>query len=303
MKGPDFVIAGAPRCGTTSLSRYLAANSRVFFSPVKEPNYFCLDATRLRVIDTPEAYTRLFSRAQPGQLRGEGSTAYLFSRTALPALLEHNPRVRIILSVRNPLEMVVSHHSQKIYAFEENERDFARAWALSAARAEGRAVESCCRASRYLDYRAIGRLGEQIQRAKGFVPGCQLHIVVFDDLQTDPAAVHRDILSFLGLAPEEREGFPVTNTRQEHALSLVSRFLMHPPPPLREAKQRFRQAFPASAKAIGKLLYGLNRRAPAKNKLPADLRAEMIAAFADDVVLLSRLLERDLSHWLRPAPD
>jgi Sulfotransferase family len=39
---PDFFLVGAPRCGTTSLSRYLAANPQVCFSRPKEPHYFSL---------------------------------------------------------------------------------------------------------------------------------------------------------------------------------------------------------------------------------------------------------------------
>src|SRR4051794_13742943 len=211
MRRLDFVIAGAPRCGTTSLATYLAANPQIFFSPIKEPNYFCLDAAKLRVVDKEEAYVRLFRGATPGQLCGEGSTAYLFSERALPALLEFYPSIKVIISVRNPLEMVVSYHNQKVYAFEEDERDFARAWALSSARAEGRAVPAGCRAARYLDYRAVGRLGEQIQKAKRIVPDRQLHVIVFDDLRTDAVAVCRGILRFLDVGGESKEIFPMVN--------------------------------------------------------------------------------------------
>jgi hypothetical protein len=35
------------------------------------------------------------------------------------------------------------------------------------------------------------------------------------------------------------------------------------------------------------------RRAP----LPPELRAELAAAFRDEVALLGRLMDRDLSHW------
>lgn len=298
---PDFVIAGAPRCGTTSLASYLAAHPQVFFSPVKEPNYFCLDAPGLRVVDTPEAYARLFSGAAPGQVLGEGSTAYLFSTAALPALLEAKPDLKVVLSVRNPLQMVVSHHGQKVYAFEEDERDFARAWRLSPERAAGRAVRPGCRAPAYLDYRAMGRLGEQVARAKRVVPEGQLHVVVFDDLQRDAAAVYRELERFLGLDHHDRSGFPVTNAQQAHALPALGRFLMRPPPVLRGLKRQAQRLFPGQVKALGRRLYALNRAAPEKAPVPPEIRAEMAAAFADDVALLSRLLGRDLSHWLAPA--
>ena len=132
MSIPDFVIVGAPKCGTTALASYLDGHPRIFLSRVKEPNYFCFDAPGLRVVDRLETYSGLFTPAQPGQLCGEASTAYLFSHAAVPAILESNPAARIIVLVRNPLEMVVAHHHEKLHHFEENEPDFEIAWRLSA---------------------------------------------------------------------------------------------------------------------------------------------------------------------------
>ena len=130
---PDFFIVGAPKCGTSALASYLRSHPKILVSPVKEPNYFCFDAPALRVIDRLETYGRLFARARPDQICGEASTAYLFSDEAVPAILDAVPAAQIIVMVRNPLDMVVSHHSQKLYALEENEPDFETAWRLSAA--------------------------------------------------------------------------------------------------------------------------------------------------------------------------
>jgi Sulfotransferase domain len=185
-------------------------------SPVKEPKYFFFDAPELRVIDWLESYQRLFTRAEPDQLCGEASTAYLFSKAAVPAILEANPAAKIIAMVRNPLEMVVSYHSLKLYQFEENERDFEVAWRLSRERAQGRMVSPRCRAPRYLDYEWIGRLGEQVSRLKAIVTEDQLHIIVFDDLCSDPRKIYRETCNFLGVAPDERGAFPIKNPRKTH---------------------------------------------------------------------------------------
>ena len=48
---PDFFLIGAPRCGTTSLSRYLADNPQVCFSRPKEPHYFSLLAPHASLDD------------------------------------------------------------------------------------------------------------------------------------------------------------------------------------------------------------------------------------------------------------
>lgn len=297
MRLPDFFIVGAPKCGTSALASYLRAHPRIFLSPVKEPNYFCFDAPGLRVIDRPDTYGRLFAPAQPGQLCGEASTAYLFSNDAVPAILDANPAAKIIVLVRDPLEMVLSHHSQKLYSLEENEPDFETAWRLSAERAKGRKVAADCRAPRYLDYRAIGRLGEQVRRLKTLVPNSQLHTIVFDDLRADPGAVYRDALAFLGAPAGGRNAFPIVNARKTNAWPALARLLRRPPAPIRRLKLAAKRAFPAQTKAIGSLVHRLNQRPQERRTLEGPLRCEMAAAFRDDVLLLEELLNRDLSHW------
>jgi Sulfotransferase domain len=292
---PDFFIVGAPKCGTTSLASYLGGHPKIFMSPVKEPKYFFFDAPELRVIDRLEAYQRLFARAKPDQLRGEASTAYLFSEAAVPAILAANPAAKIIVMVRNPLEMVVSYHNQKVNDFEENERDFAVAWRLSRERAQGRMVGPRCRAPRYLDYQWIGRLGEQVSRLKAIVGEDQLHIIVFDDLCSDPRKTYRETYHFLGVAPGEGGAFPIKNPRKTHRWPWPARLLKRN----QRLKLALRSVFPGLTKTIGRPLRRLNARPLESPALPETLRQELIAAFKDDICLLGELLNRDLSHWYR----
>jgi Sulfotransferase domain len=290
---PDFFIVGAPKCGTTSLARYLGAHPKIFMSPVKEPKYFFLDAPELRVIDDLEAYQRLFARAEPDQLWGEASTAYLYSDAAVPAILAANPAAKIIAMVRNPVEMVVSYHNLKVNHFEEHERDFAVAWQLSRERARGRSTDPRCHSSKYLDYQWIGRLGEQVTRLKASVAEDQLHIIVFDDLCADPQGTYRATCHFLGVAPDERSAFPIANPRTDHRWSGLARFLRRN----QRLKLAMRGAFPRLTKMVGRPLRRLNARPLDRQALPQVLREEMIAAFQDDIRLLGELLHRDLSHW------
>jgi hypothetical protein len=297
---PDFCIVGAPKCGTTSLASYLRTHPKIFMSPVKEPNYFCFDAPGLRdMYDRPESYARLFARARPDQLCGEASTAYLFSEEAVPAILAANPVAKIIVMVRNPLEMVVSHHAQKLYTLEENEPDFERAWRLSPARAKGEMVGPRCRAPKYLDYQSIGRLGEQVSRLKAVVPQDQLLVIVFDDLRADRRRVYREACRFLGVPMDEQGPFAIENARRTHRSPRLARALRHLPAPIHRLKVHLRARFPAQAKAIGRAVHRLNRSAAERPALGEELRSEMIAAFQDDVALLGRLLDRDLGYWCR----
>jgi hypothetical protein len=295
---PDFAIIGAPKCGTTSLATWLGEHPHVFMSPIKEPNYFCFDAPMRRSCSTPDSYRALFAGAQPWQACGEASTSYLFSTDAVPAILEAQPRAKVIVMVRNPLDMVVSYHAQKLYSLQEEETEFERAWRLSSARANGRAIAVRNHVPRYLDYRAIGRLGEQVRRLKAKVPARQLHIIVFDDLRVDPQAEYQRALAFLGLPDDARREFPALNGRKSRSWPQLARFAKYPPPPLDRLKQAVRQALPGPVRAIGRRLRAANTRPAQRAQLSEPLQLEMVDAFRDDVILLSELLGRDLRHWL-----
>jgi len=138
---PDVFIVGAPRCGTTWLYRHLAVHPRVFMSRQKEPHHFNTDS-RFRWVETLEAYESLFSDAPAAaQAIGEASVLYLHSEVAAANILCYQPRARFIAMVRNPLEMAPSWHRQALFDQQENEPDFARAWALQAERTAGRQVQ------------------------------------------------------------------------------------------------------------------------------------------------------------------
>src|SRR3712207_7945956 len=48
-----------------------------------------------------------------------------YSPAAVPAILERNPDAKFIVAVRDPIELAVSYHAQKLYVLEEDEADFA----------------------------------------------------------------------------------------------------------------------------------------------------------------------------------
>jgi Sulfotransferase domain len=299
MRTPDFFIVGAPKCGTTSLATWLAGHPHVFMSPIKEPNYYTFDAPRRRTVPTLDRYQKLFASAQPFQLCGEASTSYLFSDVAVPAIIASNARAKIIAIVRNPLDMVISEHAQKLYNHQENEEYFERAWRLSPERRRGLMVGRLCLDPRQLDYQSIGRLGWQIERLLAWVPRGQLHVIVFDDLQADPGLVHRGVQQFLGVLPKARDDFPIMNVRKERVCPGLSRFLRQPPASARWLKHAVRRYLPGHSRRLGALISRLNTRPGRPRPLSAPLHREMIETFRSDVTLLGKLLGRDLQHWLR----
>ena len=185
---PDFFILGAPKCGTTALSEYLRRHERIFVSTPKEPHYFCDDFDYYYAPGqrTEEHYLRLFEEAGDAHLAvGEASVWYLYSHTAARRIMEFDPAARVIVMVRNPVELVPSLHSQLRYMLDEVEPDPARAWELQAARARGEGLPATVRVPEFLQYGEAARLGAQVRRVLDTVPREQVKVLVFDDLRAD----------------------------------------------------------------------------------------------------------------------
>ena len=107
--GPDFIIIGAMKAGTSTLYSQLAGQEGVFLTTPKEPNFFSDDAVYAKGLDW---YRSLFAEARPGDLAGEASTHY----TKLPTYPETLARMqagidppRLIYVIRNPVARAVSH--------------------------------------------------------------------------------------------------------------------------------------------------------------------------------------------------
>src|SRR3954451_8355637 len=76
-------VVGAPRCGTTSLSRYLADHPEICFSEPKESHYFALSDMgdlpdhELRQKIRGEYLARFFPTKREAPVMAEGSVTYL----------------------------------------------------------------------------------------------------------------------------------------------------------------------------------------------------------------------------------
>ena len=85
---PDLFIAGAPKCGTTSLYEWLKGHPQIFMARFKEPCYFARDLALepsgyyLRYGVDRERYLALFADAGGAKRVGEASTRYLYSQDA-----------------------------------------------------------------------------------------------------------------------------------------------------------------------------------------------------------------------------
>src|SRR4051794_4338919 len=116
MQLPNFMIAGAPKCGTTALYRYLQTHPQVFLTDPKEPHFYADDLAGHREVPTRENYLRLFDRVLPQHTAiGEASVWYMHSSDALQRIKAEMPQVRLVVMLRQPIDFLRSLHSDLVW--------------------------------------------------------------------------------------------------------------------------------------------------------------------------------------------
>lgn len=298
----SFFIVGAPRCGTTALSKILARHPQVCFSRPKETHLFVQD---LGVMD--EAFwTKNFVEPYFPHLSdqhiafGEGSVSCLYSPEAIQRILAFDPDAKFIIHVRNPIDMVYSYHGRLLYLLDEDQRDFARAWALQEERKAGRALPKSCRDPRLLMYGDVGRLSEHVERMFATVGRDRCYVVVFDEFIRDPAALYHDLCRFLGLPQDDENHYNQKYSHRTYKNRFIQRMLVNPPPIVMKAMKAAQitpQQLRANTRGLRKWLRRRNTEEERRPTMQPALRQELAAYFAPDVARLSQLLGRDLSHW------
>ena len=221
---PNFFIAGAPKSGTTSLYHYLGQHPEIYMSPIKEPNYFASevrlgqfsehlrpraerDLAPLRaylngpmrekrfgslITEWPD-YLRLFRKVQGQKAIGEASVCYLWSESAAANIHRRIPDAKIILVLRNPVEMVFSMylHTLRSGAIQVS---FREAIELGLQQRGGRLDVL----HPFLD---MGFYHQQLSRYLEAFPKKQLRIYWYEEYQAKPAPMLADMFRFLRVDP------------------------------------------------------------------------------------------------------
>ncbi len=295
-------LVGAPRCGTTFLSKALARHPNVCFSKPKESHFFVRDWRDV----PPECWREEFLRryfaelAPDHELLIEASPLQLRDPKAINRLLQFDPETRFLVALRNPIEMIHSFHARLVYLLDEDEPDFERAWALQAARALGKRLPRRCRDAASLQYRAMASLGTQLARLIEQVGRKRIHVVVFDDVTTDPAKVYRALLEFLDLPDDGRTRFSRKNTNREFRHAWAQAWVTNPPRWVMawlEARQRKGKPRPEWAREIRRRLKRWNTRRAKRAPLSPPVRERLRGELAGEIEKLEGLLGQDLSHW------
>jgi len=292
MKKPNLFLVGAPKCGTTSLYRYLKGHPEVYFPDKKLFQQFCTDLHFDRPRLTREEYLAYYAPATDQKYLGDASTFHLYSREAARNIREFAPRARIVILLRDPCEMLYSLHGELLFNGEEDIADFEEALD-----AEGTRKADPDRAFTWkreaLYYSEIGRFSEQVERYLDEFERESVQIVLFDDLKADPLGTYRQLLRFLEIDDGHVPPMKVHNPSKVARSAWVSGLL---------GSRRFRAVARACAptaarEKIHAMLNRLNARTAARPPLPARVRRKILGMYPEEGDRLSALIGRDVRHW------
>jgi len=243
--GPDFVIIGAKRGGTTSLYNYLLEHPAVqpLFpgrQRIKGVHYFDSGyhaGPRWYRSHFPMAAGRR-QLARPWirpALAGEASPYYLFHPLAAERLARAFPDVRLIVLLRDPAERAYSHYKERVRHGAEP-LSFDEALDAEPGRLRGEAEriisEPGYRSSEHEDhsYLTQGRYLDMLPRWFELFGREQFYLAASEDFYADPGRIANEVWSFLGLPPA--------------TLRSQKRFNYHPAPDIGAAtRQRLADAF------------------------------------------------------------
>lgn len=210
MRLPNLILAGAPKCATSSLYRWLAEHPDVAPASDKELFYVVDHDSPFRKTDSNahdhglEGYSRYFRNADPScPWAIDGTTHTLYQESAIPFLQRLPEPPQIVVVVRRPSARVYSsfRFSQHTLARFRHPTTFAEFRQL----VEQREMDALRRLvpferslyvllrdvaySQYLDWLEPWR----------HAFGESLHVLVFEEMRTAPKKVVSDLADRLGL--------------------------------------------------------------------------------------------------------
>jgi hypothetical protein len=290
---PNFFIIGAPKCGTTSLSKWLAGHPEVYFSPIKEPHFFNTDENWFWR-GTEKKYLKLFEKVKTyHKAIGEGSVWYLNSKVAVSNIEKFtNKNAKYIVCLRNPIEMVVSLHNQLIVTGIENILDFNKAWKMSEHRNEDQGFTSFYRQTSHLHYKNSCLLGQQVQRLFENVPRDRIHFVFIEDMKSNPEKIYNQVIHFLNLTAHKKNDFVKENSSKKLRSGIFKKVLLF------LGFLKIKMGIPFNFGLLNKM-EKFNEISGKYPDIDLELEKELKEYFFNDIELLENLVQRDLSEWKR----
>lgn len=206
--GPDFIIIGAGKSGTTSLYKYLIQHPRVAPAATKQVDFFH------RWFDRGTGwYLEQFptDRAE-GVVTGEASPYYMFHPHVPRRIRAFRPEIKLVAVLRNPVDRTYSHYQHQVRGRYET-LSFEEALTAEEQRLASEVPKLMedetyySKVHRRLSYKARSRYADQLEAWFSLFPREQTLILHSEALFAEPASVLDQVASFLGVSPVRLDSY------------------------------------------------------------------------------------------------
>lgn len=295
---PNLFIVGAGKAGTSAMHHYLGQHPQAFMSPVKEPNFFGSDLLFRQRRTTLDEYLAMFDGAQE-KIRGEASVLYLMSKKAPEEIALFSEDPRIVIMLRDPVEVLYSRHSQNLKCGVEDIISFKEALDAEEERRCGRRIPAGTEVINNLFYSEWVRFTEQCSRYLSEFGKSRVSIILYDDFKKDPAKCFKKLCTDIGIDNE----FSPQPERINENKKIRSHFMN------RVAKGKIKAATrisrivlpnPRMRQIVKDQINKINSVPAQRPPLDHVLEKELRIKWTHEIDSLSDLIGKDLSLWKKP---
>ncbi len=215
-----------------------------------------------------DAYLATIGDPELHEYRGDATPWYLYSEAAAESIASLEPDSRIIIMLRDPVEMIASLHNHHVYLGIEPEQDLE-----SAVFHRGRSGPGDFR--HYLDYLSVASLSAQVQRYLDRFAAERILVIDFERLAADPGALHLEILERLDIPAIPLGTYPHLNKGRRVRSRMLDRLT--------------RSDLVANSRRARGVLRRVNT-AESESRIPDSLRSRIVAELEEDSERLRVLL-------------
>lgn len=288
MKTIDVIIAGAEKAGTSSLAKYIETHNKITSHKALEFTYFVNDDEYHKGYES--AFSSYFEACEATtKILLAKNVGVMYWRKAIERAYQHNPDMRIICILRNPIERAYSAFWYARRLGREPITEFETAIALEPER-----LRTGGDLARYCAYVDRGMYYRQIKQILSFFPRSNVFVYLFEDIKNNPIAVCEQIYTSLSLdKPNSFNISEVHNVASMPRSKLVLELLNNP-----WLKRAIKSTIDTrKLRSLREKLVALNERRIDVPKMSKETRQKLAEVFAEPNRLLGELIDRDLSAW------
>jgi hypothetical protein len=214
---------------------------------------------------------------------GEGTPRYMYLARSVERMAQTLPEAKLIVCLREPIGRARSHWSHAYYRAGAERRSFEQAIRDELAMPEDFEAES-------VDGGYVGRghYARQLERLERHFPRERIHVVLFDDIRSDPAGVFSAACRFLGIADDVQP--PNLGSRDNSAV-------VYRPLWLWRRMRRHRTLDKLPGRLAWRIERTMKRPLPKQPPIEPGLSRALAEHYAPHNAALAERLGRDLSRW------